>query len=66
MAEVKKIGEYSIKDETARQSISTLQNSLSTTNNNVTSVAGRVANLEKIKPLTTMSYDSTTETITFS
>lgn len=66
MAEVKKIGEYAIKDETARANISTLQSTLQTTNANVTNLTNRVGTLENVKPLTKMVYNQTTETITFS
>jgi hypothetical protein len=66
MAEVKKIGEYAIKDETARKNIANLQSSLQSTDTNVTNLTSRVGTLENVNPLTKMEYNSTTETITFS
>lgn len=66
MADVTKINGYDIKDATARQSITTLQNSTSQMQEEITLIKSDVNDLkEGVNHALDVQYDSSTQSLTF-
>lgn len=70
MADVKKIGEYYVKDETARNRLNTVESNVSKLHGDITSVQSNISSLttriESVENSNlSISYNAETETITF-